>query len=83
MNDKEKNNVYDMSKIGEKSNVAKKTLHHDNNYFSLDLSKFSIVESEPHIVFIDLEQNFKSGMLQFDYELDKAELELVVVGCMM
>ena len=77
MNDKEKNNVCDMSKIGEKSNVAKKT------YFSLDLSKLSIVESEPHIVFIDLEQNFKSGILQFDYELDNAELELFAVGCMI
>ena len=30
MDDEEKNNVHDMSKIGEKSNVAKKTLvHHD------------------------------------------------------
>ena len=81
MDDKELNKMHDTAKIDEQRTSSKET-QDDENYFVLDLSEFNIVESE-HMVFIDLEQNFKSGILQFDYELDDAELGLFAVGCMM
>jgi len=81
MDDEELNNIHDMAKTGEQRTGSKET-QDDKKYFSLDLSEFDIVESE-YVVFIDLKQNFKSGILQFDYELDDAELGLFAVGCMM